>query len=413
MTQLRKEHAVRPMWKVAVAFAALLVQGDLAQAAEPAKTTNAALRYWIAFAAMQNPPADAPTANLLEQVATGVAPWDEARLGSILQQNKEAIETMQRATRLPDCDWGLEDDRGQPLRHLGKGRALARLNVLYGARLAASGEIDKAVDAWLAGFRFSRDLSRDGALIGALVGAASLSVHLDALIRSVGEGKASASLLTRVNDAVRNLPPYGIDWSRSLVSEEQGTVGWLDDMAVAPPPEVYASLHIMLGVAEPADMGAIQKVFAPKLLLEPSEASDEVKLHAAIRRMRDEARAVLRRVGNAYGLPYVGSLPAISQLEAEAGALLPATRDLLLSFDRPNHARAELETKRAALLGLIALERRRLQGGPDPVSLEGLGVPEDPFSGRQLRVAATPKGLELRSAGQDAKGNALVFRLAR
>ncbi|MFI5184260.1 MAG: hypothetical protein ACHQNV_07680 [Vicinamibacteria bacterium] len=401
------------MWKVAVAFAALLVPADLAQATEPAKTTNAALRYWIAFAAMQNPPADAPTANLLEQVATGAAPWDEARLGSILQQNKEAIETMQRATRLPDCDWGLEDDLGQPIRHLAKGRALARLNALYGARLAAGGEIDKAVDAWLAGVRFSRDLSRDGALISALVGAASLSVQLDALIRSVGEGKASVALLARVSDAVGNVPAYGVDWSRSLVHEEQSTGVWLDRMAVAPPPEVYASLQFMLGGAEPADTSAIQKVFAPKLLLEPSEASDEVKLHAAIRRMRDETRAALRGVRIAYGLQYVRSLPAISQLEAEAGALLPATRDLLFSFDRPNHVRAELETKRVALLGLIALGRRRLQGGPDPLSLEGLGVPEDPFSGRQLRVAATPKGDELRSAGQDAKGNALVFRLAR
>jgi hypothetical protein len=398
-----------------VAFIVLIGPADPVQAAEVAQTTNAALRYWMAFAAMQNPPADAPTANLLEQVASGAAPWDEARLGSILQQNKEAIETMLRATRLPDCDWGLEDDLGpeQPIRYLGKGRALARLNVLYGARLAARGESDKAADAWLAGIRFSRDLSRDGVLISALVGAASLSVHLDALLRFVGEGKAGDALLARVGDAVGRVPEYGVDWSRSLAHEEQVTAVWLDRLATLPLPEVYASLQFMLGSGEPSEAGAIQKVFAPKLLLTPSEASDEVNLHAAIRRMRDETRGALRRVRNAYALPYARSLPAITQLESEAATLLPATRDLLFSFDRPNHVRAELETRRAALLGVIALERRRLQGGPPLTSLEGLGIPDDPFSGRQLQVATTPTGIELRSTGQDAKGKALVFRLAR
>src|SRR5713101_9881972 len=86
---------------VALLFATLTAG---AQSKLPPETRNAALRYWLAFADLQDPPADKATADLLEKTAAGEATWDEAKLGPILDKNETAIWRMQRATKLPDCD---------------------------------------------------------------------------------------------------------------------------------------------------------------------------------------------------------------------------------------------------------------------------------------------------------------------
>ena len=118
-----------------------------------APTTNAALRYWMAFAVMHDPPAGQATAELLDRIAAGTAPWDEAKLGKLLDDNREALKMMQRATKLATCDWGLEYDLGPntPIAHLAKARVMGRLNALEGARQASGGQFAQAVDVWLAG----------------------------------------------------------------------------------------------------------------------------------------------------------------------------------------------------------------------------------------------------------------------
>src|SRR4051812_15057156 len=115
-----------------------------------APITNAALRYWMAFAVMHDPPADQATAELLDRVAAGTSPWDEAKFGKLLDDNREALGIMQRATTLTSCDWGLEYDLGPktPIAHLAKARALSRLNAVAAARLTAGGQIAEAVDLW-------------------------------------------------------------------------------------------------------------------------------------------------------------------------------------------------------------------------------------------------------------------------
>jgi len=55
---------------------------------------------------MQDSLADMPTQKLIEKTVAGETAWSEMTLGSILDTNAEAIRTMQRATKLPECDWG-------------------------------------------------------------------------------------------------------------------------------------------------------------------------------------------------------------------------------------------------------------------------------------------------------------------
>ena len=62
------------------------------QAKYPPETRNAALRYWMAFAEMQDPPANKATQDLLEKTAAGEAAWDERQLGPILDANGQRYE---------------------------------------------------------------------------------------------------------------------------------------------------------------------------------------------------------------------------------------------------------------------------------------------------------------------------------
>src|SRR5271165_3735809 len=121
-------------------FSVLWVMSANAQTKLPPETHNAALRYWVAFAELQDTgDADKATGELLRKTLAGEAAWDVAKLGPIVDENMESIRIMQRATKLPECDWGFEYSLGPnaPISFLIKsGRALARLNTLYGMRLA-------------------------------------------------------------------------------------------------------------------------------------------------------------------------------------------------------------------------------------------------------------------------------------
>jgi hypothetical protein len=220
----------------AVAVGFFVSRGD-AQSATT-NSTNAALRYWMAFAVMRDPPADQATAELLDRVAAGTSPWDQARLGKTLDDNREALEMMRRATVLPSCDWGLEYELGPrtPIAHLAKGRVLGRLNGVDGTRLAASGQMAQAVDAWLAGVRFSQHLARGGTLISLLSARLSLSPALKSLARVAPQ--LDASQRTQIAAAVRAIPEAGFDWADAMRREAEvlATAKRLDPRVNAPMP---------------------------------------------------------------------------------------------------------------------------------------------------------------------------------
>jgi hypothetical protein len=200
------------------AIVAACVLASTVHAQQP--TTNAALRYWMAFAVMQDPPADAAAADLLLRVADGSAPWDEARLGPILDANTDALNIMGRASSLRPCDWGVEIEQGPvaPIPHLAKARVLGRLNVLSGHRLAARGQTSDAVDRWLAGVRFSQHLAQGGTLISLFSAQSILIPTLHALAGEVSrlnrESRANVDLV------VRMLPETAFDWPDAMRREE-------------------------------------------------------------------------------------------------------------------------------------------------------------------------------------------------
>src|SRR5215471_15990441 len=241
----------RLLTTVAIAIVAICARGD-AQTS-PASSTNAALRYWMAFAVMQDPPADKDTADLLERVTDGRARWDEASLGKILDDNREALAIMQRATALPSCDWGLEHELGSstPIAHLAKARTLGRLMVLSGKRLAARGERTQAVDAWLAAIRFSQHIPQGGSLISALSAKRILEPGLRALNGDSVIPGLDAAGRKRVDAVVGSLPPAGLDWGAAIGYEEVSMDGTVTRLQTASDPR--ALFARLTGAPAPAD----------------------------------------------------------------------------------------------------------------------------------------------------------------
>jgi hypothetical protein len=208
-----------------------------AQIKMPAETRNAALRYWMAFAQMKDVPTDKPTSDLLAKTVAGDTPWNEAKFGRLIDDNAEAVETMQRATKLPDCDWGLEYTRGPqtPITFVGNSAlAMGRLNTLYGMRQAAKGDPANAAETWMTGIRFSRHLAQGQSLLATLVAATALKANLHALAQGVRSGTLGNAEKNRVASFVRMLPETGFDWGQAMWYEEVPIDIMVADLEKAP-----------------------------------------------------------------------------------------------------------------------------------------------------------------------------------
>jgi hypothetical protein len=312
----------------------LLVSIASAQTPLPKETRNAALRYWLAFAEMQDPPADKDTTALLEKTTAGELPWDEAKLASILDKNENAILRMQRATKLPECDWGLEYSDGPTasIAYGPKARVLARLNTLFGMRQAAKGDQQAAVETWLAGIRFSQHISQGGSLIFALIAKSSLLPDFHAVTLAAQSGKLTTAERKEVLEAVRALPESVFDWGGVLQLEESGiTLGAYQIAHAANPSQRYAEL---LGAPAPTDFSAPA---APDL--------------AAFHKLMVSAEKTFRQSPEQ-------TKESLPRLNDALKTLHPFFLRTTPSFTRINEARSEISASRQQLLQALAIKAR-------------------------------------------------------
>ena len=296
----------------------------------PPETRNAALRYWLAFAEIQDPPTDKETSDLLEKTAAGEVPWNEAKLGPILDKNEVAIQIMQRATKLPDCDWGVEYGRGAAasIAYVPRARVLARLNTLYGMRLAAKGDTQAAVDTWLDGVRFSQDLAKGGTLIFALVAKTALLSNLNALTQAAEKGALSRSDKVKVAAVVRALPETAFDWSQALALEQSAITIFVKNIQSAGNPAEY--YEQWMGHQPLASLSGLSASGA-----------------AAFDQVMSSAEEAMRQTPS----KTAAQLPV---LQKSVESLNPVYRELIPSFPKMNESRTQVAAARQKLLLLIA-----------------------------------------------------------
>jgi hypothetical protein len=319
---------VKFKWNPLIILASLIIPtAGVAQTRPPAETRNAALRYWLAFSELQDTSADATFVDQLNKMLAGTSPWDEPQFGSLLDKNVEALATFRRATKLPDCDWGLEYSLGSRASTVfvnDAERALSRMNTLAGIRLQAKGNTQGAVDAWLAGVRFSQHLAHGQSLLGTLVAASALKPNLENLSREIQSGFLNAQQKSEVESAIRALPETGFDWGQALRYEESSVTIAAQELAASPNPA--ATYQELMG--EPA----------PRNFSLPS------------RRAVDAYHRVMSQVEQAFEMAPEQTASRLDALKASIGSLDPLFQRSIPSLRKINENRTAVQAARNAVV---------------------------------------------------------------
>jgi hypothetical protein len=313
-----------------IGTACLMTVGSAcSQVKMPPETRNAALRYWQAFSEIKDPPADKAIQEEMEKVLSGQAAWNETTLGRIVVANEIATGIMQRATKLPDCDWGVEYSRGPEasIAFVPRAHVLGRLNTLRGIREMAQGHSQAAVDTWVAGIRFAQDLMKGGSLIFALTAKAVLMREMQTLTAEALQGRLNSSQKKQLYAVFNALPEDGFDWA----------LAWEMDEGSA---DVYMSE--LLRSKDPA--GLFEKMMgqsAPKECMPPSQ--HQIDLY---HEYMAKVVAILR-------LPPASAKPRLAQLDPQEYGICETIRDSIPSAQRVNDERMEVMAARTKLLHVL------------------------------------------------------------
>ncbi|HET7214460.1 MAG TPA: hypothetical protein VFL79_12780, partial [Terriglobia bacterium] len=201
---------------------ALLAAPAMPQCAEKGAKPgeNAALRYWSAFAQMQDMGLTDAQAKELYRIVEGTAPFVPSTYKELIARNRPALETMASGTELPYCDWGIDYRLGPmaPLDHVGKATQLGRLNVLYAMQLEMNDRA-AAVKRLAVGLRFSHDVASGGTLLSALLAKSLLMAHLRVMASMLQNKDLTAGERATLRNALARIGPDGVDWQGAVRRE--------------------------------------------------------------------------------------------------------------------------------------------------------------------------------------------------
>jgi hypothetical protein len=283
----------------------------------------------------------------LDKTAAGDTPWDESKLGRFVEDNKDAIATLQRASKLPECQWGFEYPNVAALNAFpvpywrNSARALGRLNLLSGLRLAAKGDSEQAVDTWLAGVRYSQHLAEGGTLIFKYVAEQSLLMTFRLLRNAARSSQLNPTQKQKVRAAVRALPETGFNWSEAW--ELEGAFlenGFSEVVKSSDPEKAYQAL-----TGEPL----------PQVNLPPGAktGNPQAGKGAAIPALVTDFHAFenyISQVAAALTAPPDLARGRIAALETERRTLEGLVDKFIPSASRVNESRAEVAAERESLL---------------------------------------------------------------
>jgi hypothetical protein len=280
----------------------------------------------MAFAEMNDPPADKSVQDLLERTSVGQAAWDEAKLGRILDSNGEALQTMQRATKLPECDWGIEYSRGPraPIAYLARARVMARLSALQAMREMSAGDSQAGVERWIAGIRFASHLAKGGSLISALTAKSALLPNLRMFTFETTKGRLTEAQKKQILATLKTMPEDGFDWAAAWELEELSIEGFFNELRTSKDPRT--TYQASMGEAMPES----SEIPSPKELSKFREYMAGAM--AALKLSPDTAKSTLEMLG------------------PQKRTLNELTQRLIPSPQKVSESRAEVLSARKALL---------------------------------------------------------------
>ena len=252
---------------------------------------NAALRYWAAFAQIQDSAITDEEAKKLNSILDGTTPYDDSQYKDLVEKNRPALETMARATTLSNCDWGLDYQMGPatPVDYARKALILGRLNALYAFHLLIAGEKDKAVNVLAAGVRFSHDVANGATLFATLVAKSLVVNHLRAIEFALHVGGLSAAQRSVLQNAVAQLGAEGLDW-RSAMKRELEIPQGLNPPASSARAKIISAY--IGALTNPATLPDLQKMIASA----PKQCSDVIPNPQRVLEAKQELTGKLRDI---------------------------------------------------------------------------------------------------------------------
>jgi hypothetical protein len=345
----------------------------------PAVSNNAALQYYQAFITL--PALTDEQEKLLDNRAT--APLDAAAL-KLLGDSHASFMFLTRASKLRECDWGLDysDGANMYLPHLAAARTLARLAALEVRRAFEVGQADRAYEVAFGMVALARQVGGDRTLINMLVSYNIEGMTVGAVAPYLPQVHASYHHAKAVFES---LPPSPAITQAVLCEKQMGA--WIADQLkkaeIERPGSWRDAWKTMLVGSEHPDP------------LADAESFDEVVA------MTDKFQALYDELAELSALPpqeFDAKYPAfVERAERES----PIAKILLPAMGKFVAEQRRSQARMAMLLASIAV----VEGGP-----EKLADIRDPFGDGPFGYRKLDTGFELSSKlQQDGKPVTLVI----
>jgi hypothetical protein len=369
----------------------VLLPGRASADTDPLLGTNAALKYWRAFATMEKftPDEEKQLANILTVPLDG-----QAR--ALVTKAEYPLRLMHYGAALPHCDWAIdwkEEGVEALLPQLSAARALTSIACLRARMRFTEGRSAEAIEDGLAALTLGRHVSLDGSLIGVLVGY-SIEARVNETL-AVFLPRLDARLL---DDLKRRLDvvPAGNLPALALRQCEENTVDWLiSRVKRAKDKEGLVTLLGFLGESEEKPGGASGKARA---FVEACGGSAE-----GIIKFAEEMRPSYARMAKILDLP-PDQFEKEFKLESMKQAKNPVFKMFFPALVKMRESQARAEVRRALLsaaLGIARNGRDALKAHPDPIV--GGSFEYAPFEG----------GFELHSKLKGADGKTISLTVGQ
>lgn len=342
---------------------------------------NAALVYWQAFALV--PELNDAQRKAVDAVLDGEKP--SAEVTKVLRQASESLRLLQRAAEYPQCEWGLDYDRGleMSLPHLSQSRKLARLACAR-ARLRFEKQDDEAAIADIAGvMAMAKSVGKDPVIIALLVQYAIADQAGDVLAEALPQ--LEADQLARLAQLLK-APAGGTSMADCCRTEKNLLLGWF-----------------IRELRKPGGKKRVLSVFPdpenPNVIALKALAQDEM-LGAA-----ESLNDVYDKIVEAMALPPAEFDESVERLKSGADTLGPGKH--LAALTMPS-----LQSLRDKEVGHLARQRMMLaavlvaKDGPDALQRSDV---QDLFDAGPFQYDATDGGFRLTSKIVDQNGEPVTL----
>jgi hypothetical protein len=345
---------------------------------------NAAVLYYKAFLILKEPSEDIE--KMMTDLRDGkIKPNDEIR--QYLQDNRHAIEFVETAAEVPNCDWGYDTSKGFDvlLPELSKIRRMAFLLTDNAQVLAEEGDYKAALGKCLTIHKMARHVG-DRLLISYLVGNASNALANKHIGKILSQMPDDIETLTWLKNQIYDITSRANTLKAALSSEREVAL------------QQIRKENINTVLDSPGDIPDVMS----KDAIEKVRNGDEEFFRAS----REYYSNFITSVQAALDLPYPQSRQQLEQLHEKAekesvdnpatilsAALWPAAAKICTLEVRAG-------TNFNALKAAIDVYIAKAKTGQLPDTLPA-GLPRDLYSGKDFEYEKTKDGFILRCRGKD------------